>query len=51
MGAMRKMAVYLGLVEDELDDYADELRSVRAGGAAPRACPGVRRRARRVPPA
>ncbi|HET8969690.1 MAG TPA: cell division protein SepF [Candidatus Nanopelagicales bacterium] len=24
MGAMRKMAVYLGLVEDELDDYVDE---------------------------
>ena len=23
MGAMRKMAVYLGLVEDELDDYAE----------------------------
>lgn len=23
MGAMRKMAVYLGLVEDELDEYAD----------------------------
>jgi cell division inhibitor SepF len=36
MGAMRKMAVYLGLVEDELDAYPDETDPYEAAAAAQR---------------
>ena len=61
-GAMRKMGVYLGLVEDddryddddydEYDEYADGRRSCRsAGSPAGRGCGGRRARAPALPAA
>jgi cell division inhibitor SepF len=49
-GAMRKMAVYLGLVEDDLDgDYETDQVDVRGSGREPYAVPTSEARTRPAP--